>query len=573
MTTPRIVRREALVEDKLPGDWPEPLRRVLVNRGVGCLEEAETPLKELLPYHDLKGIDAAVALLEQALGEQWRILFVGDYDSDGATATALGVGVLKAWGAAWVDFIVPDRFEYGYGLSPAIVELAKAQSPDLIITVDNGIASIEGVAAAQQAGIRVLVTDHHLAGEQLPNADAIVNPNQPGCRFPSKKLAGVGVIFYVLAALRARLRETGQLPEAAPALVDWLDLVALGTVADVVPLDYNNRILVSQGLKRIRAGRSRPGIVELALAAKRDITGLTATDMAFGLAPRLNAAGRLDDMSIGIRCLLTTDPGEAQQLAAELHSLNQQRREIQDDMQTAARSAVQTLQLAGEASGMPTALCVHGSDWHEGVVGLVAGHLKEKFHRPSVAFANAGEAGWLKGSARSIPGFHIRDALDAVATSSPGLIEKFGGHAMAAGLSLREENLDAFIKGFEGIARSWLSDEQLESRLATDGELKPQDISLALAESLEQAGPWGQHFEEPSFDGRFVVTEGRVVGEKHLKLKLTTDKGHLPIDAIAFNCEHLDITEGAIEAVYRLSINEWRGNRSAQLIIEHLQPI
>ena len=570
-TGPRIVRRQPRVEDQLPPDWPEPLRRVLVNRGVGRIEQAELSLSRLLPFDQLKGIDRAVALLLEALAQRQRILFVGDYDSDGATATALGVSCLRAMGAAWVDFIVPDRFQYGYGLSPGIVALAADLKPDLIITVDNGIASVSGVTAARDLGIRVLVTDHHLPGAVLPDADAIVNPNQPGCEFPSKMLAGVGAIFYVMAALRAALRDQGKLPDRMPPLADWLDLVALGTVADVVPLDANNRILVAEGLNRIRAGRSRPGIYELAQAARRDYSRLSSTDIAFGLAPRLNAAGRLDDMSIGIRCLLSEDRAEAQALAQQLETLNRQRREIQDDMQATALAAVATLSLETEA--LPVALCVHADDWHEGVVGLVAGHLKERFHRPAIAFAPAAERGTLKGSARSIPGFHIRDALDAVATANPGLIDKFGGHAMAAGLSLRSEVLDVFSEAFNAIAGEWLDHDQLEHRLLSDGELPAENLSLGFAEALEQAGPWGQHFEQPCFDGRFSVLQGRVVGEKHLKLRLQPPGSQQPIDAIAFHCEHLDIKQGEIDAAYRVDINEWQGRRSLQLIIEHLQPL
>lgn len=467
-----------LLPDTLPflGDLPPLLTRLYAARGVACEAELDKSLARLIPYQQLKGIDAAVDLLVTALREGQRMLIVGDFDADGATASTVGVLGLRLLGAAHVDYLVPNRFEYGYGLTPEIVEVALQREPQLLITVDNGISSVEGVAAAKAAGLQVLVTDHHLPGHELPAADAIVNPNQPGCTFPSKSLAGVGVIFYVLMALRARLRETGWFESnqrAQPNLGELLDLVALGSVADVVPLDANNRILVHQGLMRIRAGRARPGLRAILEVARREPSRITSTDLGFILGPRLNAAGRLDDMSLGIECLLCDDPTLAREMALQLDELNQDRKSIEQGMQREALAQLKDLPL----ESMPFGLCLFDAEWHQGVIGILASRLKERYHRPTIAFASAGE-GVLKGSARSVPGFHIRDALDAVAASHPHLISKFGGHAMAAGLSLPKENFPAFAEAFDQEVRRQLDEQDLTGRLLSDGSLAVEEFHL-----------------------------------------------------------------------------------------------
>lgn len=479
----------------LPDSLPPLVRRIYSQRPLAALTELELKLSQLISPTRLKGIDAAVGLLETALNNAERVLIVADFDADGATSCALAMTVMRALGCAHIDYIVPNRFEYGYGLTPEIVELAKAKTPDLIITVDNGISSLEGIAAAREAGIKTLVTDHHLPGRELPAADAIVNPNQPGCEFPSKSIAGVGVIFYVMLALRSRLRESGwferkNIPE--PNLAEQLDLVALGTVADVVALDHNNRILVSEGIKRIRAGRARPGILNLLTLAKRNFATLAASDLGFAVGPRLNAAGRLDDMSTGIECLLTLSEHEAYEYALELDGMNKDRRDIEAGMREQAFALVD--QLAFDADDLPAALSLFDERWHQGVVGIVASRIKERCHRPVIAFALAdadNPESELKGSARSIPGFHIRDALDAVATSNPGLVTKFGGHAMAAGLSLSRDNFDAFARAFAAEATRILSPELLQATIVSDGELAAHELTLGCAEELAAAGPWG----------------------------------------------------------------------------------
>ena len=587
-----------------PFELPEVLQRVYAGRGITSAPELELGLDRLPAPDSLAGVDRAVDLLCQALAEQWSVLIVGDYDVDGATSTTLMILALRAMGYSRVDFLVPNRFEYGYGLTPEIVALAQQHSPDLIITVDNGISSIDGVAAAQDAGIRVLVTDHHLPGSELPKADAIVNPNQAGCQFPSKQLAGVGVAFYVLSALRARLREEGWFsgPNAhgvEPNMATWLDLVALGTVADVVGLDELNRILVHQGLQRIRAGRTRPGILALLDIANRDRSRIVASDLGFALGPRLNAAGRLDDMSLGIQCLLEDDPFEARALAVQLDEINRDRRVIEADMQRAALGQLAALDL--DAEHAPKGLCLFDPGWHQGVVGLLASRVKDRLHRPVIAFAcadnhtiNTDRAGELedpdlKGSGRSIPGLHIRDALDAVATRNPGLITRFGGHAAAAGLSLPSANLEAFAKAFDEVVSELLSPQDLNRQIATDGVLSADELSFDIAQALRAGGPWGQHFPEPCFYGEFSVMQWRVVGEKHLKLSLAplNDPDCL-VDAIAFNTINTELadTEGKIEnnvvridldafpdqlaVVYRLDVNHYRGRDSLQLMIEHV---
>jgi single-stranded-DNA-specific exonuclease len=562
----------------LPESLPPLVRRIYSQRPLAALTELDLTLSQLIPPARLKGIDAAVDLLEAALKEGERLLIVADFDADGATSCALALTVLRAFGCAHVDYIVPNRFEYGYGLTPEIVELAKGKNPDLIITVDNGISSIEGIESARVAGIKTLVTDHHLPGRELPAADAIVNPNQPECEFPSKSIAGVGVIFYVMLALRSRLRDNGWftskgIPE--PNLAEQLDLVALGTVADVVALDHNNRILVSEGVKRIRAGRARPGILSLLILAKRNFSTLAASDLGFAVGPRLNAAGRLDDMSTGIECLLTQSEHEAHEYALELDGMNKDRRDIEAGMREQAFALVD--QLAFDADDLPAGLSLFDERWHQGVVGIVASRIKERCHRPVIAFALADAddpESELKGSARSIPGFHIRDALDAVAAANPGLVTKFGGHAMAAGLSLSRANFDAFAQAFAAEATRVLSPELLQATIVSDGELSAEELTLGCAADLAAAGPWGQAFPEPTFHGRFKLQQQRRLGENHLKMVLSPlgDDGFL-VDAIAFGVSEADWPASSateIELAYRLNINEFRGARTLQLMVEHL---
>jgi len=555
------------------GDLPPLLTRLYAARGVQSAAELDKGLARLIPYQQLKGVDAAVELLVDALEKGQRILYVGDFDADGATASSVGVLALRMLGAAWVDYLVPNRFEYGYGLTPEIVAVALEKRPELLVTVDNGISSIDGVAAAKAAGLRVLVTDHHLPGAELPAADAIVNPNQPGCDFPSKAMAGVGVIFYVMLALRARLRERGWFAArgiAEPNLAELLDLVSLGSVADVVPLDANNRILVHQGLARIRAGRARPGLRALLEVAGRDCRRITSTDLGFILGPRLNAAGRLDDMSLGIELLLCEDESLARDMAVQLDQLNQDRKAIEQGMQREALAQLKEL----PEEEMPFGLCLFDPEWHQGVIGILASRLKERYHRPTIAFADAGD-GTLKGSARSVPGFHIRDALDAVAARHSGLISKFGGHAMAAGLSLPQENFGAFAAAFDAEVRRQLDEEDLTGRLLSDGQLGAEEFHLELARALRQAGPWGQHFPEPLFHGIFQIVQQRVVGERHLKLVLKTECGSLQLDAIAFNIDREiwpNPTVRWAEVAYKLDVNEFRGNETVQLMVAHIAP-
>ncbi|TRX75521.1 single-stranded-DNA-specific exonuclease RecJ [Pseudomonas mangiferae] len=561
--------------DALPdlGDLPPLLTRLYASRGVRSAAELDKGLARLIPYAQLKGIEAAVDLLVSALERRERILVVGDFDADGATASSVAVLGLRQLGAAQVDYLVPNRFEYGYGLTPEIVAVALQRQPQLLVTVDNGISSVDGVAAAKAAGLRVLVTDHHLPGAELPDADAIVNPNQHGCTFPSKAMAGVGVIFYVLLALRARLRENGWFTRtgtAEPNLAELLDLVALGSVADVVPLDTNNRILVHQGLARIRAGRARPGLRALLDVAGRDPQRITSTDLGFILGPRLNAAGRLDDMALGIECLLCEDEALARDMAVQLDQLNQDRKVIEQGMQREALAQLKELPV----DGLPFGLCVFEADWHQGVIGILASRLKDRYHRPTIAFAEA-DPGVLKGSARSVQGFHIRDALDAVAARHPGLISKFGGHAMAAGLTLPLEHFGAFAAAFDAEVRRHLVEGDLNGRLLTDGVLGVEEFHLELARSLRHAGPWGQHFPEPLFHGVFQLVQQRLVGERHLKLVLKSECGRLTVDGIAFNVDRElwpDPTVRWAEMAYRLDLNEYRGQESVQLMVTHLAP-
>lgn len=551
------------------------LQRIYCGRGIYCHTELERSLQHLIPYHQLKNIEQAVSHLTTALTKQQHIMIIGDFDADGATSTALAVSALQSLGAKHVSYLVPNRFIYGYGLTPEIVQEAAKQQPDLIITVDNGIASHAGVAMAKSLNIPVLITDHHLPGSSLPEAIAIVNPNQPGDSFPSKNLAGVGVIFYLMLALRAHLRNIAwfkEKPIPEPNLAELLDLVALGTVADVVPLDKNNRILVHQGLLRIKAGQCRPGILALLEISKRIPARLTATDLGFALGPRLNAAGRLDDMSLGIACLLATDITKARTIAQTLDELNNERKAIETEMQQQAFTELNKLKL--QTHQLPYGLCLYEESWHQGVIGILASRIKDQLHRPIIAFAQTQE-GELKGSARSVNGLHIRDALDAIATRHPGLISKFGGHAMAAGLSLSQHNFSAFSKAFDEEVRRHLSENDLRGELHTDGELAETELSLELAKLIRDAGPWGQAFPEPLFDGHFNIIEQRIVGGKHLKMVLTTANMQL-LDAIAFNV-NLEAWPNhrvqSILAAYRLDINEYNGRQRLQLIIEHLIPV
>jgi single-stranded-DNA-specific exonuclease len=545
-------------------------------RGVREAGELELTLDKLLPVSSLGGMPAAVDLLLRCHREGRRVLVVGDFDADGATSTAVMVRQLRRLGFRDPGFLVPDRFRFGYGLTPEIVRVAAAMQPDLIVTVDNGVSSVEGVAEARRHGIDVLVTDHHLPGPVLPGAAAIVNPNLVGEPFASKALAGVGVAFYLMAALTRTLRESGALTDLStcnPA--DLLDLVALGTVADVVPLDFNNRILVAQGLRRIRAGRCVPGLAALLEVAGRRLDTVVAQDLGFQVGPRLNAAGRLDDMTLGIDCLLSDDPGEARALATRLAQLNAERREIEARMQGEAIAQVDSLVASLEGS-LPAGLCLYDDGWHQGVIGLVASRVKERVHRPVIAFA-PGDPGWLKGSARSVPGLHVRDVLDAVAAHHPGLLEKFGGHAMAAGMTLRADRLDEFHAAFaQEVARA-AGEDVLSGDLHTDGPLEAGEFNFDTAAAVREGGPWGAGFAEPAFDGRFGVLDTRVVGSRHLKMKLRAPSGEVA-DAIAFR--YLDDPaapglqpQDTIDLVYRAALDEYGGARRLQLVSEWLAPV
>ncbi|GLR08303.1 single-stranded-DNA-specific exonuclease RecJ [Mixta theicola] len=571
----QLRRREAANDTALPADLHPLLRRLYALRGVSDEHALERGAKFLLPWQGLSGMDRAVSLLHQALRDRKQIMIVGDFDADGATSTALSVLALRSMGGQNIQYLVPNRFDDGYGLSPEVVEQAAARGAELILTVDNGISSHAGVECAHQKGIPVLVTDHHLPGETLPAAEAIVNPNLNDSTFPSKALAGVGVAFYLMLALRAHLREQGWFDNglAVPNLAELLDLVALGTVADVVPLDANNRILVWQGMSRIRAGRCRPGIRALLEIANRDARQLAASDLGFALGPRLNAAGRLDDMSVGVALLLTEDLAQARMLASELDALNQTRREIEQGMQAEALTLCNQLERSSEA--LPLGLAFYHPEWHQGVVGILASRLKERFHRPVIAFAPAGD-GTLKGSGRSIAGLHLRDALERLDTLHPGLILKFGGHAMAAGLSLEEAKFEQFSALFSELVGGWLDAEALQGVIWSDGELMAQELTLPTAEMLRDAGPWGQAFPEPVFDGKFKLLQQRLVGERHLKVMIEPLGGGPLLDGIAFNVDTRlwpDASVRHVELAYKLDVNEFRGNRSVQLLIEHIWPL
>ncbi|MEW8009214.1 MAG: single-stranded-DNA-specific exonuclease RecJ [Candidatus Thiodiazotropha endolucinida] len=548
------------------------MQRIYSARGLTRDSELELELAHMVPVGQMKGVTDAADLLFEALHLDKSILIVGDYDADGAASTALAMLALGAYGATRVSYLVPNRFDYGYGLTPELVDLAAGKEAGLIITVDNGISSLSGVERANDLEIPVLITDHHLPPDRLPSAAAIVNPNQPGDSFPSKHLAGVGVIFYVMAALFRKLRSIGWFTQqglSEPNPAQWLDLVALGTICDLVPLDHNNRVLVAQGLKRIRTGNCRPGIRALAEVAKRSLPNIIASDIGFAVGPRLNAAGRLDDIGLGIECLLTDSFSEARQMAQELDRLNQERRAIEQAMKIQADSLLDRLHLNADG-GLPAGLCLYDEAWHQGVVGILASRIKAQYHRPVIAFANGG-AGTLKGSARSIAGLHMRDLLAGIASRNPGLITRFGGHAMAAGLTLSEADYSRFKKAFEQAADDQLSPEMLQGVVLTDGELLPDEMSLEMAEILRNGGPWGQGFPEPLFEGSFDLQQQRVVGEHHLKLELSSSSSAWTIDAIAFNQPLLSDPGRPIRLTYRLDVNEFRGKRSPQLIVETIQ--
>ncbi|EGR0528191.1 single-stranded-DNA-specific exonuclease RecJ [Vibrio parahaemolyticus] len=563
----------------LPDSIPPILKRIYINRGITDIAQLETSARGLHSYQKLGGIEQAVELLFQAIQEQKRIIVVGDFDADGATSSALSVLALRMLGSNNVDYLVPNRFEDGYGLSPEVVDQALELGAEMIMTVDNGVSSIEGVRYAKENGITVLVTDHHLPGQVLPEVDAMVNPNLDSCAFPSKALAGVGVAFYLMMALCVHMRKHNWFAQQGmqePKLMELIDLVALGTVADVVPLDENNRILVHQGLQRIRAGKARPGIQALIEVAKRDARRLVASDFGFALGPRINAAGRLDDMSFGVELLMCNNIHAARRMASELDGLNQTRKEIEEGMKQEAMAFCERLQF-GENSELPYGLSLFQRDWHQGVIGILASRIKEKFHRPVIAFADGGE-GTIKGSCRSIPGLHMRDALDFIDTQNPGLIIKFGGHAMAAGLTIKEQDFERFSRLFDEVVKKELDEAALKGVILTDGELKPEEFSMHIAEQLRAGGPFGQAFPEPIFDGEFKVLHQKLVGEKHLKLMLEPlYKGHptnVMIDGIAFNVDLRCWPDASVKTVrlaYKLDVNEFRGNQSLQLMIDHIE--
>nr|VFJ68352.1 MAG: exonuclease RecJ [Candidatus Kentron sp. FW] len=551
------------------------LARVYAARKITSEESLDYSLSRLTPFNTLSGIQSAATLLADAVQSGDRILVVGDFDADGATSCAVTVRALRLMGARKVEYLVPNRFEYGYGLTKEIVSVALESKPNVLITVDNGISSIEGIAIAKAHGIRTVITDHHLPGPSLPDADVLVNPNLANDEFPSKNLAGVGVIFYVLLALRSRLQEEGWFKDSdikKPNMARLLDLVALGTVADVVPLDDNNRILVAEGLKRIRRGDCQAGIKALLTISKRDPDRTVAGDLAFAVGPRLNAAGRLTDMSLGIECLLTDRPERALELATQLDRLNHKRQSIESAMQSQALLLLDEMELADDTD-LALGLCLYDERWHPGVIGIVASRVKERMHRPVIAFAGNGD-NELKGSARSIPGLHIRDTLDIIATRYPGLIVRFGGHAMAAGLTIRRSDFAIFRSTLDTEIRRLLSPEALQKNLYTDGALDGTDLNLGLAEALRAGGPWGQGFPEPLFDGEFNLLRRRIVGGSHLKLLLGLPSTNQRIDAIAFNTNDDDWPEDTNQVciVYRLDVNQYQGHRNLQLIVEYIEP-
>lgn len=551
------------------------LNRLYQSRGVHSAQELELNLRHLHDPMLLANIEQATELLVNAFTRQARIVIVGDFDADGATSTALSMLALRQFGFTHLDYLIPDRFSQGYGLSTAVAEMVIAKGADLVLTVDNGISSFEGISLLKSHGIQVLVTDHHLPAETLPEADAMINPNLPQCMFPSKSLAGVGVIFYVMIALRAKFRQNGLFSANEPNIADLLDLVALGTVADVVPLDYNNRILVHQGLNRIRSGHCRAGIQALVEVSKRDLVGLQASDLGFAVAPRLNAAGRLENMALGVELLLCESLEQARSLALELDSLNQTRKEFEQEMKTEALAIcakLPALTQTNHAHG----IVLYQADWHQGVIGILASRIKDQFHRPVVIFAQeSDESEYLKGSARSISGVHMRDLLERIHSHHPQLMTKFGGHAMAAGLTLHQNNLSRFQQLFDETICQMVEPAQLQGVIYTDGELQPQECTLETAELLKQAGPWGQNFAEPLFEGEFRLLQQRLIGGKHLKLMVENSAGML-FDAVWFNIDlryYPDLSIKRARLIYKLDVNEFRGNRQVQLLLEHLIPV
>ncbi len=573
MINKKFIRRQVPEEINLPASIHPVLRRVLATRDVSSEADIDYSLAALLPFNTLSGLDKAVSLLKAALENQRRILVVADFDTDGATACALAIRGLTMMGLEDICYIVPNRFEYGYGLSPEIVDVALDYAPDLLMTVDNGISSIAGVAHAKSNGLKVLITDHHLPGKTLPEADAIINPQLSGDQFPGKSLAGVGVVFYLLLALRADLKESQWFDNKNidyPNLAHLLDLVALGTVADLVPLDKNNRIMVAHGLKLIRQEKTVPGILALLRQGGRSLSNLSSADLGFAVAPRLNAAGRITDMSLGIECLISDDMQAVKKMAEELDTLNRERRQIQDEMEAQALFVLESIAIEN-LSELSHGICLYRPDWHQGVIGILAAKIKERFNQPAIAFAGD-MAGVIKGSARSITGLHIRDLLEEIARLHPELILSFGGHAMAAGLTIKEASFRQFADCFSAILKTWMPADDMRNNCITDGELSTPDISLALAEAIQVAGPWGQAFPEPLFEGRFRILDKWVVGRNHLRFRLRADDK--VINAIAFNMDDGDdcpATKQYCHMVYRLGINDYCQERQLQLFIEHMQ--
>ncbi|WP_440875740.1 single-stranded-DNA-specific exonuclease RecJ [Thalassotalea sp. PLHSN55] len=577
----QVVRRAHSEDSFLPEFLHPTIKQIYASRGINQAQELDLNVKQMVAIDSLKGLPQACQLLHEAFKAQKKIIVVGDFDADGATSTALMMEALTMLGSNNHSFLVPNRFEYGYGLTPEIVEIAASQGAQLLVTVDNGISCIAGVEKAKALGLQVLITDHHLPGHAVPDADAIVNPNQRGCNFASKSLAGVGVAFYLMLALRKHLRDHNWFTDntiAEPNIASLLDLVALGTVADVVSLDNNNRILVEQGLKRIRAGATRPGIQALIEIAGKNQQQLVASDFGFALGPRINAAGRLDDMAYGINCLLSKDLMSARAMAADLDDLNKARREIEQGMQVEAETVLKQLNFSEE--NLPFAIALYQKDWHQGVIGIVAGRLKEKFHRPSIVFAlgsddeTVDENAEIKGSARSIPGLHIRDLLEHISGQHPGLIVKFGGHAMAAGLSIKANDFTRFQQIFVETAQAWIKPEDLHGVIMSDGALATNEMTLDFAHQLRNAGPWGQNFSEPIFDDHFELVQQRIVGEKHLKL--VVEKDQQIFDAIAFNVDLKRWPNNKAKKVhlaYKLDINEFRGKQSVQLLVDFIEAV
>lgn len=570
----QIQRRQAVISNPIDVQLPPILDRLYRNRGITDVAQIQTQIKKLHHYKELKGIELAASLIYEAIKQELSICIIGDFDADGATSTAICMLSLKAFGHTNVDYLVPNRFDFGYGLSPEIVDVAHQNKTDFIITVDNGISCVDGVSHAKDLGMKVVVTDHHLPGFTLPDADAIVNPNQPGCEFLSKNLAGVGVAFYVMLAVKAKLQEQGWFEKKnipAPNLANYLDIVALGTVADVVPLDENNRVLVHQGLQRIRSGIARPGIRAILDVAARPCHKLSSTDLGFVLGPRLNAAGRLDDMSLGIECLLAEDEQMARQMAARLDALNLERREIESSMKEEAEKALQAFMSHG--NDLPAGVVLYQSDFHQGVIGILAGRIKEKYYRPTIVFAQQDDF-VIKGSARSVPGVHIRDLLETVNMQHPGLIDKFGGHAMAAGLSLKTSKLSQFKDAFETAVALATKDLPMHNLILSDGVLGSEEINIDNASIIKLAVPWGQTFEEPLFDGVFQMRSQRIVGKNHLKMVVSLDG--VEFDAIAFNI-NLESWPNAktrqVKLAYKLDINEFRGQISVQLLVQALESV